>query len=52
MIKLKEGIDYNIYTAVKKKEKPSSKEKMCNNCKECTHKKVCLNRRNLNTMNK
>lgn len=33
MIKLKEGIDYNIYTAVKKKEKTSSKEKMCNNCK-------------------
>lgn len=52
MIKLKEGIDYNIYTAVKKKEKTSSKEKMCNNCKNCTHKKVCLNRRNLNTMNK
>lgn len=52
MIKLKEGIDYNIYIAVKKKEKTSSKEKMCNNCKECTHRKVCLNRRNLNTMNK
>ena len=52
MIKLKEGIDYNIYTAVKKKPKPTANGTMCNNCKECTHKKVCLNRRNLNTMNK
>ena len=52
MIKLKEGIDYNIYTAVKKKPKPTANGTMCKNCKECTHRKVCLNRRNLNTMNK
>lgn len=52
MIKLKEGIDYNIYSAIKKKPKPENKETICPNCRECEHKKVCLNRRNLNTMNK
>ena len=49
---LKEGIDYNIYPAVKKKEKPASNAPICPTCKECEHKKRCLNRRNLNTMNK
>jgi hypothetical protein len=49
---LKEGIDYNIYPAVKKKEKPASNALICPTCKECEHKKRCLNRRNLNTMNK
>ena len=52
MIKLKEGIDYNIYTAIKKKPKPTNKDEICPNCKICEHKKVCLNRRNLYTMNK
>lgn len=52
MIKLKEGIDYNIYTAIKKKPKTANKGTICPNCKECEHRKVCLNRRNLNTMNK
>lgn len=52
MMTLKEGIDYNIYPAIKKKPKPVNKETMCSNCKECEHRKVCLNRRNLNTMNK
>lgn len=52
MIKLKEGIDYNIYTAIKKKPKPVNKEEMCPNCKKCEHKKICLNRRNLYTMKK
>ena len=49
---LKEGIDYNIYPAIKKKEKPTSRAPICTTCKECEHKKRCLNRRNLNTMNK
>lgn len=49
---LKEGIDYNIYPAIKKKEKPTSRVPICPTCKECQHKKRCLNRRNLNTMNK